>query len=1126
MAVSYLAISAVSTALSFIGLQVWAEFSLDKLQNDGLISENFIHTENVDRALELLLGSYTSLALLANFVLNVFILLILSLKTVFFGELYPLETRKLVERLINYVIYKGTFLPLVIPPTVFQAGLWSIWLIVICCLKMFQALARDRFERLNASPSATPWAYFRVFSVFLFALSFNLLWISLSFMLYKTVNSSMFLLLFFEPLSIAFETMQAILVHGFQLLEILLHSMGNNADCQRAKHLDLSAAGSFWEWKGILIRNLGFFLDMTTLLMALGHYVLIWWLHGMAFHLVDAVLFLNIRALLSAIVKRIKGFIKLRMAFGALHGALPDATSEEIRAYDDECAICREPMAKAKKLHCNHLFHLACLRSWLDQGLNEVYSCPTCRKPLLLGRRENEANSRTAEALSDEQLARQISSGLNRPNMPGHTLPAGVFPNQMQNAEGVPWRGAGLDSEWLHSWPNQNVDGAGPSTDTRSVGLERVHMMMRHLASVGETYAQTALEDTAWSLWPMNPSQAAASVPPNAGGRYPTNTGNLHIRTAARTANDGVANILAMAETVREVLPHVPDELIFQDLQRTNSWAKVLELKAMVVPSYKCTWGLFLPFLPGGEAAGDGRVWIHSMVAVCPPLDLARLAIDTGEDDPLPTDNEHPEPSTLNTNSFRSLPSHFLVGSTMGLSVGFDTPMVTTTEDVPIENVEGSKRPRVQTSPPGFSGSSDLHGALVQLSAGLVNKVSDLIDESTNTWKASLIQSIFRPDQAEKILCIPLPSHVQHDSLFWRYDQSGIYSVKSGYRCLTDSSFSPCTTIAPIRLPSQRLYLSLWSLDLPAKIKIACWRFCNNYIPTAINLINRRVNVSPLCTLCTNEPETVEHIIKECTFSKQVFSVLHLDFSLVSAENRWLQWLSHLFEQFSESERILFVLTIWALWFYRNRKLHENYNQSPKDLAGFVQGYLMDIKASYELHDLQSGHPIAHWQSPPVGTVKTNFDAGFNSSNKSSVSGIIIRDSEGLVLASSTYPNNFISDPEVAEACACEQAVALTAELGFRRAIIEGDAISVISKMKSTKSDRSHISPIVHNVQYLKTGFVSLTFNFVRRSLNSVAHSLAQLDWSFPMRMVWIEEAPHEVDALLSSDRWWVDPPD
>lgn len=134
----------------------------------------------------------------------------------------------------------------------------------------------------------------------------------------------------------------------------------------------------------------------------------------------------------------------------------------------------------------------------------------------------------------------------------------------------LPHRSAGLDSSWLHTWPNQGVDGAGPSTAIRSVGLGRVQMMMRHLASVGETYAQTALEDTAWSLWPMNPSQDATTglptppPPPPGVGRYPRGTGGLHVRTVSRPANDNIANILAMAETVREVLPHVPDDLIFE----------------------------------------------------------------------------------------------------------------------------------------------------------------------------------------------------------------------------------------------------------------------------------------------------------------------------------------------------------------------------------------------------------------------------------------------------------------------------------------------------------------------------------------------------------------------------------
>ena len=90
-------------------------------------------------------------------------------------------------------------------------------------------------------------------------------------------------------------------------------------------------------------------------------------------------------------------------------------------------------------------------------------------------------------------------------------------------------------------------------------------MMMRHLASVGETYAQTAIDDTAWNLWPMNPPQAAATgspITPTVAGRYPGNTGGLHMRPASH--NDNLANILAMAETVREVLPHIPDELILE----------------------------------------------------------------------------------------------------------------------------------------------------------------------------------------------------------------------------------------------------------------------------------------------------------------------------------------------------------------------------------------------------------------------------------------------------------------------------------------------------------------------------------------------------------------------------------
>lgn len=82
MGVSYVTISLFSTALSYAGLRYWTILSPEKLLLDGLISQSFVLSENVVEALESLLDSYTSIALVANFVFNIFVLAILSLKVI------------------------------------------------------------------------------------------------------------------------------------------------------------------------------------------------------------------------------------------------------------------------------------------------------------------------------------------------------------------------------------------------------------------------------------------------------------------------------------------------------------------------------------------------------------------------------------------------------------------------------------------------------------------------------------------------------------------------------------------------------------------------------------------------------------------------------------------------------------------------------------------------------------------------------------------------------------------------------------------------------------------------------------------------------------------------------------
>ncbi|CAD6223775.1 unnamed protein product [Miscanthus lutarioriparius] len=551
-AVNCLYVAAASTAASAAALQWWASSLLDGDAGAGGDGD----------WLGAVLRSRVTIALLANLAAHVFLVVILALKTLFFVQLTSIETRKVLEHIINYVIYKGTFLPLVVPPTSQQIILWSTWLVILCSLKMFQSLARERLEQLNASPSATPSKYFRVYSALLLVLSADLLWMWLCVGFCSSCNSKLFWLLFFEPLSIAFDTLQSIMVHGFQLFDIWQqHLMESGTDFLDFQKSYKQAAGSFSEWRGKLTRNFGFAIDLISLLMSLGHYSMIFWLRGMAFHLVDAVLLLNLRALIVSSLKRIKTYIKLRKALSSLDGALPDATYDEICAYDDECAICRGPMGRAKKLSCNHLFHLACLRSWLDQGLMEGYSCPTCRRPLLLSS-DGQTRSTTAEVANVQRIAEQLTMGMNQQRVPGNEHPV-----EQQNPSDAVWRGAGLDASWIPPWSSPVMDNPSSSSAVRSVGLTGVQMMMRQLASVTDNYGHA---DGTWNLWP-EPMAGSSLVPSTSSMPGSASASGLRLRGSAGTGNGSLSEVLTMVDRVREVLPHIPDELIIEDLMRTNN---------------------------------------------------------------------------------------------------------------------------------------------------------------------------------------------------------------------------------------------------------------------------------------------------------------------------------------------------------------------------------------------------------------------------------------------------------------------------------------------------------------------------------------------------------------------------
>ncbi|KAK8511573.1 hypothetical protein V6N13_024203 [Hibiscus sabdariffa] len=169
--------------------------------------------------------------------------------------------------------------------------------------------------------------------------------------------------------------------------------------------------------------------------------------------------------------------------------------------------------------------------------------------------------------------------------------------------------------------------------------------------------------------------------------------------------------------------------------------------------------------------------------------------------------------------------------------------------------------------------------------------VSDFISPTSNTWKENVIKSVFDRHQANRILCVPLPKIALPDTVIWRGDSTGEFSVKSGYKMLNG-----CIGDDPSRhLHSEQhvFFNRLWQANIPSKIKITVWRFTKNYILTLSNLSARHINVNSSCLLCNGGSKSVDHLVQQCEVSVQVFAALHINLPTCPPNQQWLEWLSH-----------------------------------------------------------------------------------------------------------------------------------------------------------------------------------------------------------------------------------------
>ena len=138
---------------------------------------------------------------------------------------------------------------------------------------------------------------------------------------------------------------------------------------------------------------------------------------------------------------------------------------------------------------------------------------------------------------------------------------------------------------------------------------------------------------------------------------------------------------------------------------------------------------------------------------------------------------------------------------------------------------------------------------------------------------------------------------------------------------------------------------------------------------------------------------------------------------------------------------------MWSIRNERNQvRLHKP-NYPLHQLARLAKDRLQEFQSVQPPLKPPDIQPQTRWNPPPHGFVKINCDEVVFSKENYVGLGVVIRNCDGLVLASQTRRLHQAFTPEVCEALAAHRCATLALELGFSKAVLEGDSQQLMSAL-------------------------------------------------------------------------------
>ncbi|XP_074318679.1 uncharacterized protein LOC141655501 [Silene latifolia] len=378
-------------------------------------------------------------------------------------------------------------------------------------------------------------------------------------------------------------------------------------------------------------------------------------------------------------------------------------------------------------------------------------------------------------------------------------------------------------------------------------------------------------------------------------------------------------------------------------------------------------------------------------------------------------------------------------------------------------------------------------------------------------------------EELQKIAAYTLsPEPYMEDTLHWNGTTHGQFSIKSALAIIRSHDDIPVNNFTAWPL--------IWKLPVQQRIRFFIWLSAHDRVMTNYNRVRRGLSDDPICPRCNEEDETIEHLLRNCPVSTDIWNLLGDGASsnefYTDQFHHWVAKNASNGSSISSSTwSMKFAITCWWLWRWRNNLVFGRASENPIDPLGFLNQQFETSLKAFDPHSLFLPTPgtsrierYIRWSPPSFGWFLLSTDGASQGNPGPAGCGGIIRDDTGNFITAFAFSCGICTSMR-AEMRAVVEGLTRARSLGFTKVLVNMDNLPCTKLINEDGLISGSLRPLVLRCKEL----VSLSgwtvkVEHVFREANRATDWLANAGVHSSTSSTMFDSPPSELRTILRED--------